>query len=52
LAQVNGTITPTFISWGAEGLAFVINVGECCGNPEYQTILVQSLMMKSKGKAK
>jgi len=52
LSQFNGTITPTFISWGAEGLAFVINVGQCCNGPEYQTILVQSLMMKSPGKAK
>jgi trimeric autotransporter adhesin len=46
LSQLNGTITPIFISWGAEGLAFVINAGQCCGNPEYQTIVVQSLMMK------
>lgn len=52
LSQFNGTITPTFISWGAEGLAFVINVGQCCFNPEYQTILVQSPMMKSKKTAK
>ena len=52
LSQFNGGITPTFISWGAEGLAFVIDVGQCCGNPEYQTVLVQSLMMKSKGTAK
>lgn len=46
LSQFNGTITPTFISWGTEGLAFVINVGQCCNGPEYQTVLVQSLMMK------
>ena len=50
LSQFNGTITPTFISWGTEGLAFVINEGSCCGNPEYQTILVQSPMMKSEAK--
>jgi trimeric autotransporter adhesin len=50
LSQFTGTITPTFISWGTEGLAFVINTSQCCGNPEYQTILVQSLMMKSKAK--
>lgn len=52
LSQFSGTITPAFISWGTEGLAFVINVGQCCGNPEYQTVLVQSLMMKSKSKSK
>jgi hypothetical protein len=52
LSQFNGSITPIFISWGAEGLAFVINANQCCGNPEYQTILVQSLMMKSKETAK
>lgn len=52
LSQFSGTITPSFISWGSEGLAFVINVGQCCNNPEYQTVLVQSLMMQSKANAK
>ena len=52
LSQFSGTITPTFISWGTEGLAFVINTGQCCGNPEYQTVLVHSLMMKSMSKSK
>jgi hypothetical protein len=52
LSQFSGSITPTFIPWGTEGLAFVINVGGCCGNPDYQTVLVQSLMMKSKSKSK
>jgi hypothetical protein len=45
LAQLSGTLTPTFISWGSNGLAFVLGSG-CCGTETYQTELVQSSMMQ------
>jgi hypothetical protein len=46
LSQFYGeSITPLFISWGDNGLAFVVYSG-CCGTEDYQTILVQSSMMQ------
>lgn len=46
LSQFTGSLAPIFISWGDDGLAFVINTNGCCGSPYYQTVLVQSPMMK------
>jgi hypothetical protein len=46
LSQFNGdSVTPSFISWGNNGVAFVVASG-CCGTEYYQTILVQSSMMR------
>jgi hypothetical protein len=45
LSQLSGTVSAPFISWGTNGLAFVIGNG-CCGTGTYQTVLVQSSMME------
>jgi hypothetical protein len=47
LSQLYNDYSPSvssFLSWGSNGLAFVISTG-CCGEESYQTILVQSSMM-------
>jgi len=41
LAQLSGNTTPTFIRWGSNGLAFILQSG-CCGNPSSQVVVVQS----------
>lgn len=46
LSQLTGSLTPTLINWGTNGLAFVMNANGCCGTAYYQTILVQSSMME------
>jgi hypothetical protein len=47
LSQLSGSVTPSFISWGKNGLAFVIGTG-CCGSEVFQMVLVQSAMMAPK----
>jgi trimeric autotransporter adhesin len=47
LSQLVGGVTPSFISWGNNGLAFVTNSG-CCESEALQTVLVQSAMMETK----
>jgi hypothetical protein len=44
LSQLSGSVTPSLVSWGKNGLAFVIGTG-CCGSEVFQTVLVQSSMM-------
>jgi hypothetical protein len=41
LSQLSGTVLPTFIPWGNNGLAFILQ-GGCCGNTTSQVVLVQS----------
>ena len=45
LSQISEGVTPTFISWGKNGLAFIAATG-CCGSEVLQTVLVQSPMMQ------
>jgi hypothetical protein len=48
LSQLSGNLTPAFLSWGSNGLAFVLssNTG-CCGTAVSQVVLVQSKMMEA-----
>lgn len=45
LSALNGTLTPIFIQWASNGLAFTLQNSECCYPSYTQTILVQSPTM-------
>jgi hypothetical protein len=47
LPQFNGTPLTVLIPWGSNGFAFTLSTG-CCGNTNYQLILVSSAMMLPK----
>ncbi len=41
LSQLSGSVMPTLISWGNNGLAFTLQSG-CCGTTSTQTVILQS----------
>ena len=44
LSQLNGGTSLSFLRWGNNGLAFILQSG-CCGTPSSQVVLVQSPAM-------
>lgn len=47
LPQVSGASSPTFLSWGKDGLAFITPASNCCPVEVSQIVLVQSRMMQT-----